>query len=78
MTERKIALITGGGRGIGLSTALELAKAGCDIIINGIGGEETAGEALKQIKECGVNAYYYQFAYIHDHEQLSNQVQHLF
>jgi 3-oxoacyl-[acyl-carrier protein] reductase len=61
MTERKIALITGGGRGIGLSTALELAKAGCDIIINGIGGIETGEEALKQIKACGVNAYYYQF-----------------
>ena len=42
MTERKIALITGGSRGIGLACALELAKAGCDIIINDICDAEKA------------------------------------
>ena len=36
MTERKLALVTGGSRGIGLSCALELAKNGCDIIVNDI------------------------------------------
>ena len=36
MSERKIALITGGSRGIGFSCAKELAAAGCDIIINDI------------------------------------------
>ncbi len=36
MTERKIALITGGSRGIGFSCAKALAAAGCDIIINDI------------------------------------------
>lgn len=59
MTERKIALVTGGSRGIGLCCALELAKAGCDIIINDIC--DNADEALKQIKQCGVEAYFYQF-----------------
>ena len=46
ITERKIALITGGSRGIGLACALELAKAGCDIIINDICEAEKAQPAL--------------------------------
>lgn len=61
MTERKIALITGGSRGIGLACALELAKAGCDIIINDICDAEKAQPALDEIKACGVNAYFYSF-----------------
>ena len=61
MTERKIALITGGSRGIGLACALELAKAGCDIIINDICDAEKAQPALDEIKACGVNAWFYQF-----------------
>jgi len=61
MTERKIALVTGASRGIGLCCAIELAKAGCDIIINDICEEEKAQDALNQIKTCGVNAYYYSF-----------------
>ena len=61
MTERKIALVTGGSRGIGLACALELAKAGCDIIINDICDAEKAQPALDEIKACGANAYFYQF-----------------
>ena len=61
MTERKIALITGGSRGIGLACAIELAKAGCDIIINDICDAEKAQPALDEIKACGVNAYFYSF-----------------
>ena len=61
MTERKIALITGGSRGIGLACALELAKAGCDIIINDICDAEKAQPAIDEIKACGVNAYFYSF-----------------
>ena len=60
MTERKIALVTGGSRGIGLACALELAKAGCDIIINDICDAEKAQPALDEIKACGANAYFYQ------------------
>ena len=59
MSERKIALITGGSRGIGLACAIELAK--CDIIINDICDAEKAKPALDEIKACGVDAYFYSF-----------------
>jgi len=59
--ERKIALVTGGTRGIGLCCAKELAKAGCDIIINGICDEEQAAAPVNEIKELGANAYYCRF-----------------
>ncbi len=29
----KIALVTGGGRGIGRAIALELVQAGCDVVL---------------------------------------------
>ena len=61
MSERKIALITGGSRGIGFSCAKELAANGCDIIINDICEPEKAQPALDEIKALGADAYFYQF-----------------
>ncbi|GAA0178918.1 3-oxoacyl-ACP reductase FabG [Clostridium sediminicola] len=55
----KIALITGATTGIGLATALELGKAGYDIIINGI-VQDQADEALKTLKNEGIKAEYFE------------------
>ena len=73
MSERKIALITGGSRGIGFSCAKELANAGCDIIINDICDAATAQPAIDEIKALGVNAWFYQFDVSND-EQVKEAV----
>ena len=44
MSEKKIAVVTGGARGIGKAIALELAKAGNLVVINYNGSEEKARE----------------------------------
>lgn len=56
MTDTKIALVTGGSRGIGKACAIELAKAGCDVVINYAGNEEAANKTVEEIKALGRNA----------------------
>ena len=50
MSEKKIAVVTGGARGIGKAIALELAKAGNLVVINYNGSEEKARETNQ--KKC--------------------------
>ncbi len=52
MLSAKVAWITGGGSGIGLAGALELAKAGAHVVISGR-TERTNQEGLSQIKKFG-------------------------
>ena len=51
----KVALVTGGNKGIGKATALELAREGCDIAITGRNEADLAA-AEKEIKNFGVKA----------------------
>ena len=56
MGERKLALITGGSRGIGKACALELAKSDFDIVINYAGNTEAANATVEELKALGVAA----------------------
>lgn len=61
MTDKKVALITGGSRGIGKACAIELAKAGYDIAINYVGNEEAANATVAELKALGSNSLAYKF-----------------
>ncbi len=52
----KIALVTGGSRGIGRAIALKLAEAGCDVAILYAGREDAARETVEALEGMGVRA----------------------
>jgi enoyl-[acyl-carrier protein] reductase III len=54
--ERRLALVTGGGRGIGQAIALKLASQGTDIIVNFFRHRESAEKTAKDIEALGVKA----------------------
>lgn len=49
----KVALVTGGSRGIGRSIVLSLAAEGAKVAINYIGDDEEAKEVLEEVKALG-------------------------
>lgn len=57
----KLALVTGASRGIGKACAIELAKAGYDVIINYAGNVEAANKTVEEIKALGVDSAAYKF-----------------
>lgn len=52
----KIALVTGGGRGIGRAVSLALAGAGCDIAVNYRERRDDADSAVREIEKLGRRA----------------------
>ncbi|MBR1754171.1 3-oxoacyl-[bacterium] len=61
MTDKKTVLITGGSRGIGKACALELAKAGYDVIINYVGNVDAANQTVEELKTLGSNSKAFRF-----------------
>ena len=52
----KVAIVTGGSRGIGRHIALQLAQRGADVAINYRSRQSDADETLKEIEATGVRA----------------------
>ncbi|MFI8621774.1 MAG: SDR family oxidoreductase [Marinomonas sp.] len=53
----KLAIITGGSRGLGKSSALALAKAGVDVVLTYHQDADGAQSVVEAIKETGQNAF---------------------
>lgn len=52
----KVAVITGGSRGVGRATAEKLSQLGCSVLINYRNSKAAALQVVKQIEEQGGNA----------------------
>jgi 3-oxoacyl-[acyl-carrier protein] reductase len=55
---KKVALVTGAGRGIGLGIAKSLAADGCNIVIGDIHEESVVQEAIDELKALGAEVLY--------------------
>ncbi|MGW3124485.1 3-oxoacyl-ACP reductase family protein [Streptomyces sp. NPDC001107] len=52
----RVALVTGGSRGIGAATALRLARDGADVAVTYVNGKEAAADVVRRIEALGRRA----------------------
>jgi len=59
-TENKVAVITGGSRGLGKNMAIAVAKKGIDVVITYNSSKEKADEVVSEIGSLGQKAFAFQ------------------
>jgi NAD(P)-dependent dehydrogenase (short-subunit alcohol dehydrogenase family) len=59
-TKNKIAVVTGGSRGLGKSMAMSLAKKGIDVVLTYKNNKEAADQVVAEVKSLGQNATAFQ------------------
>ena len=52
----RVALVTGGAKGIGRATALELARRGADVAVNFLTSDDAAASLVREIQNLGRSA----------------------
>ncbi|MER6287851.1 SDR family NAD(P)-dependent oxidoreductase [Streptomyces sviceus] len=52
----KVALVTGGSRGIGAATAVRLAREGADVAVTYVDGKEAASDVVRRVEALGRRA----------------------
>jgi 3-oxoacyl-[acyl-carrier protein] reductase len=57
---KRVALVTGGTRGIGLGIARALAGRGFDLVLNGVRDEGAVGKTLEELRALGAGTHYVQ------------------
>lgn len=57
---KKVALVTGGSRGIGLGIAQELVRLGFDVAVNGVREESAVTGVLEKLRGAGADVVYCQ------------------
>lgn len=58
--ENKVAVVTGGSRGIGAAVAIELASRGAAVVVNYNSSPDAANDVVKKIEEAGGKAAAFQ------------------
>lgn len=71
------ALVTGANSGIGKGIAMELAKAGADVVVNYVADPDSAHELVQILKKYGVNSFAYK-ADVSNEEEVIAMYQNIF
>ena len=58
--EGKVAILTGGGTGVGRATALDLARRGCSVAVNYSRSAAEAEETAAELRKLGVRGFAFQ------------------
>ena len=77
MSSRQVALVTGGGRGIGRAITLEMAKSGYDIIVTFRHNRNAAEETVERIRQEGGRGEAVGFD-VTDREETEKRIEALF